>query len=74
VLVAGGLVSLALSAAGLPETLLRFLYDTLLSGLDVPDDPSQTAVDVVRYVAWAGGALEVLAGAVLLALGRRRDR
>jgi hypothetical protein len=61
-----------LSAVGLPEALLRFLYDALLSGLDVPDDPSQTAIDAVQYVAWAAGLLELLAGAVLLAVAHRR--
>ena len=68
------MVSLVLSAVGLPETLLGFLYHALLSGLDVPEDPSQTAIDTVQYVAWAGGLLELLAGAVLLAVARRRGR
>ena len=50
---------------------MRFLYDTLLSGLDVPDEPSQTAVDVVRYFAWVGGALELIAGAIVIFMARR---
>jgi hypothetical protein len=41
----GGAATLSLHAAGAPEALLGFLYDSLLSGLDVPDDPSQTAED-----------------------------
>jgi hypothetical protein len=73
-LLGGGIVSIGLSALGLPEDLLRFLYDTLLSGLDVPEEPSRSAVDVVEYVAWAGGLLELLAGAVLLVIARRRGR
>jgi hypothetical protein len=68
-LVAGGLLGLGLDLAGAPEALLRFLYEKLLSGLDVPEEPSATAVDLVRYVALIGGILQVAAGLVLLAIG-----
>jgi hypothetical protein len=44
----------------------------LLSGLDVPEDPSQTAVDIVRWFALIGGVLELVAGAVVLAVAWRR--
>jgi hypothetical protein len=45
----------------------------LLSGLDVPEEPSQTAVDVVRYTALVGGAVQLAAGAgLLLIAGRER--
>jgi hypothetical protein len=66
-LLVGGVITLALHAAGAPEALLDFLYDTLLSGLDVPADPSQTATDVVNYVSLVGGIGELVAGAALLA-------
>jgi hypothetical protein len=72
-LLAGGLVSLGLDLLGAPEALLRFLYDTLLAGLDVPDEPSQTSIDLVRGVAVVGGILELAAGLCLLAVARRRD-
>jgi len=71
-LVAGGLLSLGLDLAGAPEALLRFLYEKLLSGLDVPEEPSATAVDLVRYVALVGGILQVTAGLIVLAIGAGR--
>jgi hypothetical protein len=73
-LLVGGVITLVLHAAGLPESLLDFLYDTLLSGLDVPEDPSNTAVDIVNYVSLLGGIAELLAGAVLLVLAREEAR
>ena len=71
-LLIGGAITLGLHAAGVPESLLDFLYDTLLSGLDVPEDPSQTAVDIVNYVSLVGGIAELVAGAVLLGVARAR--
>jgi hypothetical protein len=71
-LLAGGVITLAVHAAGAPEALLEFLYDTLLSGLDVPEEPSQTAKDIVNYVSLLGGILELAAGAVLVAAGSRQ--
>ena len=71
VLIAGGLVSLALDAAGAPEALLRFAYHGLLSGLDVPRDPSPTAEDIVRYFARYAAIAELAAGVILVGLSFR---
>ena len=69
VLIAGGLISLALDAAGAPESALRFAYHHLLSGLDVPRDPSPTAEDVVRwYRALRGGGRAGGGGGAAVAL------
>jgi hypothetical protein len=65
-LLLGGAVTLSLHAAGAPEALLDFLYDALLSGLDVPPQPSQTAKDIVSGVSLVGGIVEIAAGAGLL--------
>jgi hypothetical protein len=73
-LLAGGVITLSLHAAGAPEALLEFLYDSLLSGLDVPEEPSPTAKDIVNYVSLLGGLAELAAGAVLIALGRLQAR
>jgi hypothetical protein len=73
-LLLGGVITLSLHAAGVPESLLDFLYHHLLSGLDVPRDPSQTATDVVNYVSLIGGILELAAGAALLGAHFRRGR
>jgi hypothetical protein len=70
-LLAGGVVTLALHAAGAPEALLRFLYDHLLSGLDVPSEPSPTAVDIVKYTSLVGGIAELVAGTILMFLHSR---
>ena len=71
-LVAGGLLSLGLDAAGAPEALLRLSYGKLLSGLEVPAEPSATAVGLVRYTALVGGVLQLLAGLVVFWVGARR--
>jgi hypothetical protein len=73
-LLLGGAITLLLHAAGVPESLLDFLYDKLLSGLDVPPDPSQTAVDIVNNVSLVGGLAELAAGVALLAVDRLRAR
>jgi hypothetical protein len=73
-LLLGGVITLSLHAAGVPESLLDFLYDTLLSGLDVPRDPSQTAKDIVNYSSLVGGIVEVLAGLAILAVYVSRVR
>ena len=65
------MVTLALHAAGAPEALLEFLYDKLLSGLEVPSEPSQTATDIVNYASLVGGIAEIAVGALLLALHLR---
>ena len=73
-LIAGAAVTLGLHFAGVPEDLYRWLYHHLLSGLDVPEDPSEGSVDAVRYVSLFGGLLELACGVGLLVadLARRR--
>ena len=70
----GGVITLLLDAAGLPEDLLEWSYDSLLSGLDIPPDPSQAARDIVRYTALLGGVLELAVGLAILVIVSRRDR
>jgi hypothetical protein len=65
-LLAGGVITVSLHAAGAPESLLDFLYRHLLSGLDVPRDPSPTATGIVNYFSLIGGLVELAAGAALL--------
>jgi hypothetical protein len=74
VLIAGAAVTFALHLLEAPEDLYRWLYHHLLSGLDVPDDPSQGTVDAVGYVSLIGGILELTAGAILLGIDQRRRR
>ena len=72
-LVAGSAVTLALHFLGAPEDLYRWLYHHLLSGLDVPDEPSSGTVDAVRYTSLVGGILELVGGVALLSIdGVRR--
>jgi hypothetical protein len=73
-LLLGGVITLSLHAVGAPESLLDFLYGALLSGLDVPPDPSQTAKDIVSHVALAGGIAELAAGLALVAVYLFRTR
>ena len=72
VLLVGAGVTFALHFAGAPEDLYRSLYHHLLSGLDVPRDPSQGTVDAVRYTSLVGGLLQLAAGLVLLVADRVR--
>jgi hypothetical protein len=73
-LIAGAAVTLGLHFAGAPEGLYRWLYHHLLSGLDVPENPSPGTVDAVRYFSLVAGIAELMAGAVLLVVDlRRRD-
>jgi hypothetical protein len=65
-LIAGSALSLALHFLDAPEELYRWLYHHLLSGLDVPRDPSSGTVDAVRIVSLTGGILELVAGIALL--------
>jgi hypothetical protein len=67
-LLVGAAVTLALHLAGAPEDLYSWLYHHLLSGLDVPKEPSAGTVDAVRYTSLIGGLLELAAGLVLLVL------
>jgi hypothetical protein len=69
-LVTGAAFTLALHLLGAPEGLYRWLYDHLLSGLDVPDEPSQGTVDAISYVSLVGGLLELITGAALLGIDR----
>jgi len=72
-LLAGAALTLALHYLGAPEDLYRWSYDHLLSGLDVPKDPSEGTVAAVSYVSLIGGLLELAAGVTLLvAAGLRR--
>jgi hypothetical protein len=70
-LLVGGLVTLSLHAAGAPEALLNLLYEKLLSGLDVPPEPSSTAKEIVGAVSLIGGVAELLAGLALLSWAAR---
>jgi len=71
-LIAGSAITLGLHFLEAPEELYRWLYHHLLSGLDVPENPSSGTVDAIRYVSLVGGLLELAAGAVLLILDWRR--
>ena len=71
-LVAGSAITLGLHFLEAPEEVYRWLYHHLLSGLDVPENPSSGTVDAIRYVSLVGGLLELAAGAVLLIVDRRR--
>ena len=73
-LLIGGVVTLSLHAAGVPKSLLNFLYDTLLSGLDVPPHPSQTSTDILNYVSLVGGIAELAGGAAVLLVCIARAR
>jgi hypothetical protein len=72
-LVVGAAITLGLHYLEVPEDLYRRLYDHLLSGLDVPDEPSQGTVDAIGYVSLIGGLAELVAGAALLVIDRVRS-
>jgi hypothetical protein len=72
-LILGSAITLGLHFLEGPEHLYRWLYDRLLSGLDVPDEPSQGTVDAISCVSLIGGLLELIAGAALLAIDRLRS-
>ena len=74
-LLAGAAVTFGLYEAGAAEELYRWLYHHLLSGLDVPKDPSEGTVDAVGYTELVGAILQLVVGVVLLAIDfRRRGR
>jgi hypothetical protein len=73
-LLIGGAITLSLHAAGVPESLLNSLYDTLLSGLNVPPHPSQTSTDILNYVSLVGGIAELAGGAVVVLVCFARAR
>jgi hypothetical protein len=72
-LILGSAITLGLHFLGAPEDLYRWLYDHLLSGLDVPEDPSEGTVDAVSCVSLIGGLMELVGGVVLLAIDRIRS-
>jgi hypothetical protein len=71
-LILGAAITLALHFLGVPEDVYRWLYHHLLSGLDVPEDPSPGTVDAVRYTSLVGGIVEAVAGVALLLVDWRR--
>ena len=73
-LLLGAAITFALHFAGAPEDLYRWAYHHLLSGLDVPKDPSDGTVDAVRDVSLVGGILELAGGIGLLIADRARAR
>jgi hypothetical protein len=73
-LLAGAGITLSLHAAGAPEAMLDFLYDKLLSGLDVPPHPSRSAKEIVAYVSLIGGIAELLGGLALVGVSLARSR
>jgi hypothetical protein len=73
-LLVGAAVTLGLHSLGAPEELYRWLYHHLLSGLDVPEDPSEGTVNAVRYTSLVGGILELAVGVGLLIADAVRSR
>jgi hypothetical protein len=71
-LLLGAVITFALHFVGAPEGLYRWLYHHLLSGLDVPDEPSDGSLDAIRYVSLVGGILELAGGVTLLIADRLR--
>jgi hypothetical protein len=71
-LILGAAITLAIHALEVPEELYRWLYEHLLSGLDVPDEPSEGSLDAIGYVSLIGGLLQLAAGLGLLARSARR--
>jgi hypothetical protein len=73
-LIAGAAITFALHFLEVPEDVYRWLYHHLLSGLDVPEDPSEGSVDAIRYVSLIGGTLEAVIGVGLLVADWLRAR
>jgi hypothetical protein len=71
-LLAGGAVTLGLHVLEAPEHLYRWLYDHLLSGLDVPDDPPEWSLGLISNVSLFGGLAELAAGVIVLVIDRAR--
>jgi hypothetical protein len=72
-LIAGSAITLALHFPGVPEDVYRWLYHHLLSGLDVPREPSSGTVEAVRDVSLVGGVLELIGGLAVLVVDRFRQ-
>jgi hypothetical protein len=73
-LIAGAAITLTLHVLEVPEDVYRWLYHHLLSGLDVPEEPSDGSVDAIRYVSLIGGLLEAVIGLGLVVADRLRAR
>jgi len=73
-LIAGAAITFALHFLEAPNELYRWLYHHLLSGLDVPEDPSEGTVEAVRLTSLIGGIIELAAGIGLLAFDWARGR
>jgi hypothetical protein len=71
-LIAGAAITFALHLLEAPEELYRWLYHHLLSGLDVPRNPSDGSVEAVRLVSLIGGILELVVGVTLVVADRLR--
>jgi len=71
-LVAGAAISLLLYLVGAPEELYRWLYDHLLSGLDVPDEPPSWSLELIAWFELIGGLAQLAAGLAVLAYDRLR--
>jgi hypothetical protein len=74
VLIAGSAITFALHFLEAPEELYRWLYHHLLSGLDVPKDPSEGTVNAVRDTSLIGGILELVVGVGLVLVDWVRTR
>ena len=72
-LILGAAITLGLHALEAPEELYRWLYHHLLSGLDVPKDPSRGTVRAISDVSLFGGILELVAGIACLVADRLRS-
>jgi hypothetical protein len=72
-LIAGAAITFTLHFLEVPEDLYRWLYHHLLSGLDVPKDPSEGTVSAVSAVSLVGGVLELVVGVGLLVADRLRS-
>jgi hypothetical protein len=73
-LILGAAVTLGLHALAAPEELYRWLYHHVLSGLDVPREPSDGTVTAVSDVSLFGGILQLLVGVGLLVADLVRSR
>jgi hypothetical protein len=73
-LILGSAITFALHFLEAPEELYRWLYHHLLSGLDVPRNPSHGTVNAVRYTSLVGGILELVIGIGLLVADAVRSR
>ena len=73
-LILGSAITFALHFLDAPEELYRWLYHHLLSGLDVPEEPSTGTVNAVRYTSLIGGIAELVVGVGLLIADVVRSR